>query len=72
MKKINNKDRIQQRQIAITEFSDGTFLLDGGYWQLEVDKTEVDEAFQAWRKGDLKESMHLKRILKKLKQDEAN
>jgi len=72
MEKINNKGKIQQRQIVITEFSDGTFLLDGSYWQLEVGKAEVDEAFQAWRKGDLKEEIYLKKILKKLKQDEAN
>ena len=65
MEKINNKKRIQQRQIVVTEFSDGTFELDGTFWQLEVSRTEIDKAFSAWRKGLLKENSYMAKVLRK-------
>jgi len=76
MEKINHKNRIQQRQITVTEFSDGTFELDGIAWKLEVDKIEVDEAFKSWRVGLLRETSNfdnrLPRMLKKINDDKAN
>lgn len=66
MKNKNDKNKIQQRQITVTEFSDGTFELDGVAWKLEVSKFEIDQAFSEWRKGNLKENSHFDNRLPKL------
>lgn len=65
MKNKNNKNRLPQRELVIREFSDGTFELDGTFWQLVVDKSEVDEVFSLWRKGLLKEHSLLRKALRK-------
>lgn len=66
MKNKNNKERIQQRQIVVTEFSDGTFEFDGIAWKLEIENAEADEAFSEWRKGNLKENTHFDNRLPKI------
>ena len=69
---MKNKNRIQQRQITVTEFSDGTFEIDGVAWNLEVDKSEINEAFREWKKGNLKENSHFDNLLPKLIKQDKN
>ena len=59
MEKENNKPkRIQQREIVVTEFSDGTFDFDAVMWKITIPKKRVTEFFHNWRKGLLKENSH--------------
>ena len=67
---MENKNKIQQRQITITEFLGGVYEIDAVAWKLELDEKEIEEAFSAWRRGDLKENSHFDnrtpRMLKEL------
>ncbi len=55
---MENKKRIQQREIVITEFSDGTFDFDAVMWKMTIPKKRATEFFNNWRKGLLKENSH--------------
>ena len=70
MKKINNKkERIQQREIIVTEFSDGTFDFDAVMWKLTIPKKRATEFFNNWRKGLLKENSYFDKRKPKLLED---
>lgn len=56
--KNKNIERIQQRQIIVTEYLGGIYEFDGIAWNLEANGKEADELFSTWRKGLLKENSH--------------
>ena len=64
---IKNKkqQRIQQRQITITEYFGGVYEFDGVAWKLETKGKEADELFSIWRKGLLKEKVAYENALRK-------
>ena len=50
------KNKIQKRSIEILEYEDGTYEVKGFAWNLDkLSIEEIDEAFLAWRTGELKE-----------------
>ena len=58
--------RIQQREITVTEFSDGTFDFDAIMWKLTIPKRRATEFFNNWRKGMLEENFHFDKRKPKL------
>lgn len=75
MEKINDKSRIQQREVIIREF-DNELEFDATMWKITVPKNESIEFFSAWMNGDLKENSNfdnrIPKIIKDLKDDETN
>lgn len=67
--KINKSKRIQQREIIVTEFSDGTFRFDATMWNVTVPKEEAEGFFYAWKNGLLNEDKSLQKALIKEKID---
>jgi len=56
-KKINNK--VQSREIVITEFSEGKnteYVFDATMWKMRIPKKEAVEFFEAWLNGLLHEN----------------
>ena len=53
-KKLN---KIQTREVTIREYEDGTYDLTGSLWNLDgLNPEEVEEAFLAWKRKELKEN----------------
>ena len=61
----NGNKRIQQREIIVEEFSDGTFDFDAVMWKLTIPKKRATEFFAAWRKGLLDENHAFQNALAK-------
>ena len=54
--KTKKSDKIQKREVVVREYEDGTYKLIGSVWNLDnLNSKEIEEAFIAWKNGELKE-----------------
>lgn len=64
---IKKPDKIQKREIVVREYEDGTYELIGSVWNLDkLSSNEVEEAFIAWKRKELKEECSLEIKLPKM------
>ena len=55
------KLKIQKRSIEVIEYENGTYKVIGSAWNLDnLNSEDIDEAFNAWRTGELKEECSMK------------
>lgn len=54
--KTKQKNKVQKRNIEITEFEDGTFKANGAAWSFDnLTLKKLEEVFLLWKNNDLEE-----------------